>query len=37
MKYGDVVPMEEVLRYLRTIHHGEQARATTVRAGDGVG
>ena len=37
MKYGDVVPMEEVLRYLRTIHHGEQERATTARAGDGVG
>jgi len=33
MKYGDVVPMEEVLRYLGTIHHGEQERATTARVG----
>jgi maleamate amidohydrolase len=33
MKYGDVVPMEEVLRYLRTIHHGEQERAATARVG----
>jgi len=27
MKYGDVVPMADVLRYLQTVHHGEQQRA----------
>src|SRR5262252_5113331 len=31
MKYGDVVPMADVLGYLKTVRHGEQERA--ARAG----
>jgi nicotinamidase-related amidase len=31
MKYGDVVPMAEVLAYLKTVHHGEQELAASAR------
>ena len=31
MKYGDVVPMAEVLAYLKTVHHGEQELVAGAR------
>jgi maleamate amidohydrolase len=30
MKYGDVVPMADVLDYLGVVHHGDQERATST-------
>ena len=32
MKYGDVIPMADVLDYLRTVHDGEQQPAAGARA-----
>ena len=31
MKYGDVVPMAEVLAYLKTVRHGEQELVAGAR------